>query len=115
MSDLTVTELKSRGEFFKKGSIIPQRILKGRRKAKHFVVFGCDSWVIPAPMGYVVMVNSAYADCAIRLRGPRKNCKQLILRGSPYSPKGITKWIGNALITDKEWASRVAVWLGERA
>ncbi|HEC1649068.1 TPA: hypothetical protein R1156_000976 [Yersinia enterocolitica] len=129
MSNLTISELKSRGEFFKKGSIIPQRIFKGRRKTKHFVVFGSDSWVIPAPHGHVILVDSRNSDCAIRIRGPRKdsdcvvrieglrsysNHKQLILRGSPYFHGGITKWMGNSCITDDEWAAAIERELGDK-
>ncbi|CNI75612.1 Uncharacterised protein [Yersinia massiliensis] len=128
MSNLTVSELKARAEFFKKGSIIPQRIFKGRRKTKHFVVFGSDSWVIPSYHGYVVLVDSKNSDCAIRIRGPRRdsdcvvgsewrrsfrNHKQPSLRGSPYFYMGITRWMGNYGITDDEWAAMVEQALGE--
>ncbi len=122
MSELIISDLKARAEFFKKGSIIPQRIFKGRRKTKHFVVFGSDSLVIPSYHGYVVLVDSRNSDCAIRIRGPRRdsdcvvrseglrsysNHKQLILRGSPYFHGGITKWMGNSCITDDEWVAMI--------
>ncbi|MGH1529663.1 hypothetical protein [Yersinia proxima] len=129
MSNLTISELKSRGEFFKKDSIIPQRILKGRRKTKCFVVFCSDSWVIPSYHGYVVMVDSRNSDGAIRVRGPRKdsdylvgsewrrsfrNNKQPSLRGSPYFYMGITRWMGNSCITDDEWAASIERELGDK-
>ncbi|PSH38345.1 hypothetical protein BA192_07855 [Yersinia pseudotuberculosis] len=117
MSELIISEIKSRAEFFKKGSIIPQRIFKGRRKTKHFIVFGSDSWVIPTHHGYVVMVDSRNSDCAIRINW-RKNYssyKQLIIYGSPYFHEGTTKLEGNFNLSDHEWAANVALWLRERS
>ena len=94
-----IDKFKARAEFFKKGSIIPQRILKGERKKKHVVKFGSDCWAMPTPHGYLVAVDCMNGDSVVRIsRMPPK----LDLVGSPYG--GTTNWFGNHQLTDAEWS-----------
>lgn len=52
-------EIKNRAQFFKKGSIIPRRILAcSKRRQQHLFRFGSDSWVIPTKTGYLVICNT---------------------------------------------------------
>lgn len=50
----TLDEFKAVAEFFPKGRIIPQRIMKERRKVKHLIVFGSGAFALPTPRGYVI-------------------------------------------------------------
>ncbi len=97
-----IEKFKARAEFFKKGSIIPQRILKGDRRKKHVVKFGSDCWAIPTPLGYLVAVDCTNGGSVVRVSKVPKN---LHLVGSPYG--GSTFWHGNHLLTDKEWSEQL--------
>lgn len=99
---LFIETFKARAEFFKKGSIIPQRILKGGRKKKHVVKFGSDCWAIPTPLGYLVAVDYTNGGSVVIVSQVTKN---LHLFGSPYG--GSTHWYGNHLLTDSEWSARL--------
>lgn len=94
-------QFKDRAEFIKSGSIIPQRILRGESKKKHKVVAGCDVWAIPTPKGYLIA-----ADCrggsVLKIKDGIKN---LNLIGSPYTPGGLTHWIGNHNLSDEDWGN----------
>lgn len=56
----SLQEFKERSEFFKAGSIVPQRVLKGPRKVKHRVKFLCDVWRFSHSDKYVIY---AHAPC----------------------------------------------------
>lgn len=92
---------KERSEFFKAGSIIPQRILKGKRKWKHLFKFGSDSWALPTPNGYLVAVDTWKGLGAVHVKF-MKNCVKLDLNGSPYG--GVTNWVGNHAGNDEVWS-----------
>ena len=97
----TLSELKARNEFYKKGSIIPQRVLKTERKKKHHVTFGSDTWVVPTNSGYLCICDTGDHGSAINLTG----LKNAHLQGSPYG--GSTRWIGNTRQTVEEHETTV--------
>ena len=92
----------SKAEFFKKGTIIPQRILKGPRKLKHHIIFGSNVWCIPTPKGYLIAVDISNGDCVVRLKYSHKH-KDINLFSSPYTKKGVTRWIGNHESNPEDW------------
>lgn len=97
----SIAEFKEKAEFFKAGSIIPQRVAKVTpRKESYKVVFGSDSWVLPAINGYVVAVNTADKGSALYVKNKFKNIK---INGSPYGVG--TFFMGNAGLSDGEWLS----------
>lgn len=93
----TLSELKARNEFYKKGSIIPQRVLKAERKKKHHVKFGSDTWVVPTKSGYLCICDTGEYGSAVKLSYKLKNANMV---GSPYC--GTTYWLGNANRTDHQ-------------
>lgn len=90
MSTPSLSELKARSEFYKKGSIIPQRVLKTERKKKHHVTFGSDTWLVPTKSGYMCICDTGEHGSAIKLT----SLKNVNLICSPYS--GVTYWVGNS-------------------
>lgn len=89
----TLSELKARNEFYKKGSIIPQRVLKTERKKKHHVMFGSDTWIVPTKSGYLCICDTGEHGSAVSI-----SClKNAHLQGSPYG--GSTQWVGNTYQT----------------
>lgn len=86
-------EIKERGEFIKKGQILPSRVLKLPRKYQSRVVAGCNQWAIPTPNGYVVFCENHDGDfeCVLKFKPMINGNHEAI--GSPYS--GTTDWIGN--------------------
>lgn len=54
----TLQQFKDRCEFFKAGSIVPQRVLKGPRKVKHRVKFLHNTWRFNAGNKYVVFIQN---------------------------------------------------------
>lgn len=96
-------DLKVRVEFYSKGAIVPQRVLKSERRKKHLVTFGSDSWLVPTRSGYLVLVDCGGTGSALTLRGNLSNAH---LCGSPYS--GNTHWLGNCRMSESEYASKVA-------
>ena len=93
----TLSELKARNEFYKKGSIIPQRVLKAERKKKHHVKFGSDTWVVPTKSGYLCICDTGKDGSALKFSHKLKNATMV---GSPYG--GTTRWIGNTNGTDSQ-------------
>lgn len=99
----SIAEFKEKAEFFKAGSIVPQRVAKVTpRKASYMVVFGSDSWVLPAINGYVVAVNTADKGTALYVKNKFKNIK-IKINGSPYGVG--TFFMCNAGLSDGEWLS----------
>lgn len=96
-------KLKRRAEFFKKGTIIPQRILRGPRKQKHGVTFGSDSYAVPTGVGYLVITLCGRMGSAVNMR----NVRNAAFFGSPYTPRGGTRWFGNAHLSGEEFAAEV--------
>lgn len=109
----SIEEIKSRGEFFKAGKIIPVRILKVTpKKHSHTIKFNCDSWAIPTPKGY--LIYSENVDNKSPIRKPKKDwnsrdgwfynkgkrtaitgAKDTLCSGSPYTKNGTTHWYLN--------------------
>lgn len=96
VSNKSISELKARNEFYKKGSIIPQRVLKTERKKKHHVTFGSDTWLVPTRSGYLCICDTGKHGSAINITG----LKNAHLQGSPYG--GSTQWVGNTYQTDEQ-------------
>lgn len=88
-------KIKARAQFFKRGHIIPRRILgASKRKLQHLVKFGSDAWVIPTKTGYLCICELQEGDSAIQiLRSPKVAVE---FTASPYHKNGTgTHWIGN--------------------
>ena len=96
-------KLKRRAEFFKKGTIIPQRILRGPRKQKHGMTFGSDSYAIPTGAGYLIIVLCGEKGSAVVMSQWVRNA---LFRGSPHTKGGNTFWYGNAGLSDGEFAAK---------
>lgn len=94
----TFDDVMRQGEAFRKGQIIPQRILKGPRKLKHQVIFGCDCWAFCTPKGYIVFNKMGENESAARIT----NIKNQELLGSPYTPGGTTCFLGAFGMSDDE-------------
>lgn len=90
---------KGRAEFFKAGSIVPQRILKGKRKWKHLLKFSSDCWALPTPAGYIVAVDVLRGRAAVRFDSVTGI--SINFSGSPYG--GVTQFIGNEY-GDEKWS-----------
>lgn len=90
----SIEQFKAAAEFFPKGRIIPQRILKGPRRIKHLWTFGSDSWALPTDAGYVVVAESSRGGCLIRVMDSLMRVGDCAMQGSPYT-SGITRFIGD--------------------
>lgn len=94
----SLAEFKERAQFFKRGSIIPTRVLRcSKRKLQHLVKFGRDSWVLPTKTGYVIVCDAQHdaEQAPIDMRGYHY-AGWVNLDGSPYH-KGDSYWIDNSL------------------
>ena len=98
----TLSELKARNEFYKKGSIVPQRVLKTERKKKHYVLFGCDTWIVPTKSGYLCICDTGKDGSALKFSYKLKNAH---LVGSPYG--GTTQWVGNTSRNNDQYEADV--------
>lgn len=48
----SIDEIKEKGEFIKKGKILPSRIIKiSKRKSQHKVKANCNLWAFPTKSG----------------------------------------------------------------
>ena len=85
----------SKAEFFKKGSIIPQRILRGPRNIKHMIRFGSDSYVLPSKRGYVIacMTKESTGGCCVLLAGNLYRHRNIMLTGSVYHKDSVSYWV----------------------
>lgn len=104
----TLSGLKARNEFYKKGSIIPQRVLKTERKKKHHVMFGSDTWIVPTKSGYLCICDTGEHCSAVKFSHKLKNAH---LVGSPYG--GTTHWIGNTNRTNDQHEADVLTQLAK--
>lgn len=77
---------KVNGELFKKGSIIPARIIKGTRKNQCKLKFAADVYCLPTKYGHVV-VSFDNSPVIVSIRG----VKNATFNGSPYVINGETK------------------------
>ena len=98
----TLSELKSRNEFYKKGSIVPQRVLKTERKKKHYVLFGSDTWIVPTKSGYLCICDTGEDGSALKFSHKLKNATMV---GSPYG--GSTRLVGNTRQTVEQHETTV--------
>lgn len=86
----SINEIKSKSEFFKKGQVIPKRILKVcKPKSQHKLTFHNDCYAFSTPNGYIVFVdNTSKRPEFANVR----DLKNAALEGSPYG--GRTHWYG---------------------
>jgi len=99
-----IADIKARGEFIKKGKIIPARILKSsKRKKQHCVKTNSNQWVIPTISGYLVFVenNDGDFESAIII----SNITDNVFEGSPYNSGG-THWQGNSGMSDDDFINK---------
>ena len=81
-------QLKQRAEFFPRGKVIPNRVLKCPvRKMRHNVTFGADPWVIPCPTGYVCFSHYEPGNSCIHIDGDWGAATREFF-GSPYHKGG---------------------------
>lgn len=112
MTFKTLDQFKAAAQFFPAGRIIPQRILKGPRKVKHWVRFGSDSWALPTPKGYLIAFDTTSRPPVPKInRSPFTN---VTFTGSPYG--GTTYWLSNSIRaghvkTDAEWVADINAYL----
>lgn len=100
----TLQQLKDTAKFFKRGSIVPRKVLAcSPRKRQHQVCFGSDSWVLPGENGYVVFFHDVPGGSAIFLHGKGP----LHIQGSPYHPSGITNWIGDFKLSAEDQIQKI--------
>ena len=89
----SIASFKTCAEFFPAGKIIPRRILRAPKEYSSATVFAFDSWALPTPSGYIVLLAG---DVAIRLK---RRPKTGDYRGSPYG--GETRWIATCKDEDE--------------
>lgn len=105
----SIEDVKSKGEFFKMGSIVPRRILAfSEQKYQRVLCFGADCWAIPTRRGYLVASDSQCAEKTSALhvknvKGVFKKKKNWDIAGSVYTPGGGTQIQGNFQLTEEEW------------
>ncbi len=89
-------------QVFEENSIIPQRVMKAKRKVKHMVRFGSKSRVMSTPWGYLVAcyVTHDPNSCAVRITGTGKIGN---LVGAPYHKNGNTTFVGILEEEIKDW------------
>lgn len=96
----SIEQAKSQAMFFKKGHIIPTRIIKvAKRKYQHRILFGSDMWVLTGKNGYVCFSNQTGKTCAIKVNG----CELLTAKAAPYFDNGHNYFQGNLGLTDEKW------------
>ena len=107
-----IDQLKARSQFFKKGHIIPTRVLRcSKRKMQHTVQFGSDVWVLPTKSGYLCLCDMTIEGAsAVHLSRVVGNTNY---NGSPYHIGG-THWVGNFELTDEEFEVSVRKTLEEK-
>lgn len=117
---VSMEQFKAAAEFFPKGRIIPQRILKGPRKVKHLWLFGGDAWAIPTPNGYVVAVDTEGDGSVIRgklqrnlVYGAKSKPRTYTLQGSAYATNGDTAFVGN-IGGDDAWLASLNETIGRK-
>lgn len=102
----TIEQIKTAGRFYKAGSIIPERALSTRPKAKrHLIKFASDCWVIGVSKSGSMVVAV--------------DCKEVgSIFAIPYLVRGVTcvggkyvsgntHWVGNTNMTDDQWAESI--------
>lgn len=108
-------QIKRRAQFFKRGSIIPTRVLRcSKRKLQHLVKFGRDSWVLPTKTGYVIVCDAPHdaGQAPIDMSGYRF-LGTVNLDGSPYH-KGESYWIGTPLPYSEDFEQEVLWAIAEK-
>lgn len=109
----SIEEMKSKGEFFKRGSIVPRRILAASsRRFQSRITFGSDSWAFPTPKGYLVFSNSDMDGEYLALRITECICrimkKKITIDGSIYTPGGGTDILGSINCNNKvQWLETI--------
>jgi len=103
MSNSSLEQLKARAQFFKRGAIIPRKVLAVKqRKLQHRLRFGSDSWVLPGKEGYVVFLHSTPVTSAVII-----GSGVLDVQGSRYHETGMTYFIGDSGSSPEEHLERI--------
>lgn len=107
---MLIDEIKARAQFFKRGHIIPRRILRcSQRRYQHLLRFGSDVWALPMPKGYMLLADMTDEKHSVALslgRGFPKNPTKILV-GSPYHKNGGTQWVGNYRMSDEAFEKSV--------
>ena len=96
----SIGEIKSKGEFIKKGKIFPARILKSEiRKDQHHIKSGSNQWAINTATGYLLFADNTDGEfeCVVRITASNG-----AFQGSPYLDNGSTYWQGNSNLSESE-------------
>ena len=87
----SIEEIKAKGEFIKKGKIIPSRILRfSKRKCQHKITAGSDLYALPTLSGWLILGCLSGGVHIIRI----VSIKNANLNGSPYI-NGETEFIAS--------------------
>lgn len=97
----SIEDFMNRSEFFPKGKIIPQRILKGPRKLKHLIKFSYDSHVLRTESGYIILIDnsSKHHESQQTFGSGLPKHKRVgkdtvvVMKGSAYTPDGQSLWL----------------------
>lgn len=82
----SVQEFKDRAQFFPKGRIVPQRILKAPRRVKDKVVFGSNTWALPYSHGYILVCEYIEGGFFVRVGNVNwSRSAKIRIVGAPYS------------------------------
>lgn len=97
----SMEDFMNRSEFFPKGKIIPQRILKGPRKLKHLIKFSYDSHVLRTESGYIILIDNSSDphesqqtfDSGLPKHKRVGKDTVVVMKGSAYTPGGQSLWL----------------------
>ncbi len=105
----TLEELKKSGKFYRKGQIVPNRILrlpKGEKKFRHHFTFGADTWIMGvSKSGYMIVFSDTQESGSI-LHIFVKSNRRVPLYGFSQMAKGVM-WLGNRTCSDEELVVRI--------
>ena len=100
----SISEIKNKSEFIKKGKIYPARIIKcSKRKNQHSLISDSNQYAIPTKKGYLIFVENN--DGFFEGVGRVTTNSDLIFYGSPYV-KGKTNWEGNHNLSEDEFLKK---------
>jgi len=123
----SIDEIKAKGEFIKKGKIVPVRIARViPKRNSHLLFTGSNQWAIPTRSGYLVFVenNDGLFDFVLTNPIKVKSCghfygatsnqgynkkttsKNPEIHGSTYHHNGGSKWLGNHELNEKDFLNK---------
>lgn len=107
----SIEEIKAKGEFIKKGKIVPVRIARTTpRRNRHLLVTGSNQWSIPTRKGHLIFVDNKDGDFNFVIKAPlrkvhliKTKAEKVNVKGSPYTLEGVTHWLGNNKLSESEF------------